>query len=94
MVTIEDRRSKSRQRCIPNSMAVRAGGAFAVTGKAVSLLPKADSKFEEKFTALLLHFLVSAVKSMERVKGIEPSSQAWEAIGELRNPVTPTAKSL
>ena len=29
--------------------------------------------------ALYLHFFVSALKSMERVKGIEPSSQAWEA---------------
>ena len=31
------------------------------------------------FTAVLLHIFVSALKSMERVKGIEPSSQAWEA---------------
>ena len=28
---------------------------------------------------ILLHSFVSALKSMERVKGIEPSSQAWEA---------------
>ncbi len=29
--------------------------------------------------ALHLHFFVSALKSMERVEGIEPSFQAWEA---------------
>ncbi len=29
---------------------------------------------------VLLHSFVSALKSMERVKGIEPSSQAWEAL--------------
>jgi hypothetical protein len=27
---------------------------------------------------IYLHFCVSPCKSMERVKGIEPSSQAWE----------------
>src|SRR5678816_1521686 len=30
--------------------------------------------------ALYLHFFVSALKSMERVKGIEPSSQAWDCL--------------
>ena len=30
-------------------------------------------------TPIHLHFYVSALRSMERVKGIEPSSQAWEA---------------
>jgi hypothetical protein len=33
----------------------------------------------QSLLALYLHFFVSALKSMERVKGIEPSSQAWEA---------------
>jgi hypothetical protein len=33
----------------------------------------------EEFTAFYLHFFVSALKLLERVKGIEPSSQAWEA---------------
>ena len=39
------------------------------------------SKKTDKGKTLLdyLHFFVSALKSMERVKGIEPSSQAWEA---------------
>src|SRR2546430_11168768 len=32
-----------------------------------------------KSLALYLHIFGSALKSMERVKGIEPSSQAWEA---------------
>jgi hypothetical protein len=36
-------------------------------------------KGREFSCGVYLHSFVSALKSMERVKGIEPSSQAWEA---------------
>ena len=39
-------------------MAGEASGPLAFTGKAAALLTEADSKFEEKFTALLLHTFV------------------------------------
>jgi hypothetical protein len=61
--------------------------SYQVCDKKMERLGQANEQIEQTIlnkwyprkTPRLLHCLLSALLSMERVKGIEPSSQAWEA---------------
>jgi hypothetical protein len=51
----------------------------SIPGRVHSERRESSDPTRGRFTALLLHSFVSALNQLERVKGIEPSSQAWEA---------------
>ena len=56
-----------------NGVAERPWSSFEFHGNVACKNAKRRVEIAGEFTALLLHFFVSALKSMERVKRIEPS---------------------